>query len=250
MELLINTSIGLVKQVLFNNANTSFQSTIGFCLKQDIENDLCHTSILNHLEIQTAKNMLHEKRRTSYLMGRISAKVALKKHLMMDDCSGFNIENGVFNHPVICGNVRHGYQLSISHTDNIAVSIVFEEKHPIGIDIEAMDNEDIKYINDLLTPREMIFSERVTPLILWTSKEALSKCLKTGLTLPYKWFEINRISKIDEGIYEAYFSEYKQYKAICISGNHYFIAISCHIASQPDMEDLLDLLDYLNKLNN
>lgn len=246
----MNTRIGLAKQVIFKHANVSFRSTIGFCLKQDMENEHCHTAILNAIEIQTAENMLHEKRRSSYLMGRISAKVALKKHLTIDHCAALHIENGVFNQPVICGNIRHGCQLSISHTDDMAVSVVFEEKHPIGIDIEAMNNEDIQYIYELLTPKEIIFSGRVNPLIFWTSKEALSKCLKTGLTLPYKWFEIDNIARMQEGIYEVYFSEYKQYKAICISGDRYLIALSCHAASHPDMDELLVVRDTLNRSDN
>jgi|GEM_PF-1740369 Phosphopantetheinyl transferase len=250
MEFLSNTKIGLVRGLSFKNADISYPTIMGFCCKQDIENKYNRMLMLNTKEIHTAENMLHEKRKSSYLMGRISAKIALKEYLALDNCSGIYIENGIFNQPVISGGIKLNCQLSISHTDNIGVSIVFDERHPLGIDIEDMGNENISYVEALLTPKERILLKEETSLIAWTSKEALSKCLKTGLTLPYNWFEIEHISQLHEGLYEVYFSDYKQFKAICISGGKYVIAISSHVASCINVDELLGLQNSLTTYNN
>lgn len=46
--------------------------------------------------------------------------------------------------------------------------------------------------------------------ILWTAKEALSKVLKTGLTMDMKLFEINQLEERD--IYRGSFTIFTQYQ--------------------------------------
>jgi 4'-phosphopantetheinyl transferase len=197
----------------------------------------------SHFDKEEAINFMHseerkyldklkyDKRIWSFLLGRISSKLALKELVEIPSFSSIQIKSGVFGFPVLhCKKVAN-FQTSITHTDNIAGAIVFPEEHPLSIDIERVEQSKLKAIKSVLTLDEEILlksnslhnSEGLT--MLWSAKESLSKLLKTGMMLDFKFLEIDKIINENQSI-TLYFKNFGQYKAVCTTNPNYAIAIA------------------------
>lgn len=162
----------------------------------------------------------------SYLLGRYAAKMALS--IFMDDIvlTDARISSGIFQQPVLYLTEAGNVQLSISHTTEMGIAVVFPEGHPMGVDVEAVNAEQTETIKGIITPNEkqklpLIDADANKSLtILWTIKEALSKVLKTGLMTPFHLYEIDNIELRGE-IVVCSFINFPQYQSISwISNGH------------------------------
>lgn len=206
----------------------------GICLfRRDelfAQNDLI--SILHPSERHRYDDMQYEKRRKSYLIGRYTAKRALAVLLHEKELSIFNIHSGIFNQPIVSYEGAKNVQVSISHSNDFGAALAFPEVHPMAIDIEKINNSVSDAIQTQLTAREMEYfttspcSQELHSMILWTAKEALSKTLKTGLTIPMSVLEVERVEK-DDATYTSYFRNFGQYKAISIPLELYVCTLIC-----------------------
>ncbi len=153
----------------------------------------------------------YKRRKESYYYGRISGKIAVSSFLNLN-FQDFYIDKGIFTQPVVCCLKHSNCQVSISHTDRASAAIAFDEKHPMGIDIETIDSKNSIMVRDHLTSGESdLCSTDNAPLIFWTAKEALSKVLRTGLTIPLELFEINSFN-LKDTVYLITFKNFSQYK--------------------------------------
>jgi 4'-phosphopantetheinyl transferase len=170
-----------------------------------------------------------EKRIRSYLMGRFVAKQAVAA-LTSDDLANICIRSGIFTQPIVLSS-KENIQVSITHSNNIGGAIAFPESHPMGIDIERIDpdNTDTFERQITKTEKELIsgcsLSYEIALCLLWTSKEAISKVLKTGLMTPFEVFEINRIELQDKFII-SYYKNFAQYKVISFVLDKYLFSIA------------------------
>lgn len=188
--------------------------------------------MLHPSELGRYDEMQYEMRKKSYLLGRVAAKQALGALLKEKDLSRFNIRNGIFNHPVVSCIGTENVQVSISHSNNIGAALAFSESHPMAIDLEKICADVSEVIQTQLTVRE---KEQVIPstcpqelssTILWTVKEALSKTLKAGLTIPMHVLEVECVEK-KGAAYISYFRQFGQYKAISIPSESYVCTLIC-----------------------
>jgi len=129
---------------------------------------------------------------------------------------------GIFQFPVLRHVKSANLQVSISHCDDFGISLVFPEEHPLGIDIEKVEDKIIETLDSQLTETEKTLLRNSTLFtdyghtLLWTVKEGLSKIFRTGLMMDFKTLEINSIS-FQNGIYESHYTHCGQYKAFsCI----------------------------------
>ena len=157
-----------------------------------------------------------EKRKLSYALGRVSTKIALQEVLRVDTDKCW-VEKGVFKQPILyTTDSKLKLQCSLSHSENMGVAIVFPEAHPLAVDIEKIDLSKIDAINSKLvdSEKELCFKYSHYPIhtILWTLKEALSKVIKCGLTVPFDLLEIDNIEKTALGFVSTY-KNFFQYKA-------------------------------------
>jgi 4'-phosphopantetheinyl transferase len=60
---------------------------------------------------------------------------------------------------------------------------------------------------------------------LWTSKEALSKILCTGLTSPIQIYSLAEFNLIRLGTWEGLFQNFGQYRAMASIGSSYALSI-------------------------
>jgi phosphopantetheinyl transferase len=171
-------------------------------------------------------------RRQSYLLGRYATKLALRDLLQESDFRIIEIARGVFDQPIVLSGRKQGWGVTISHTDSLAVALAFPTGHPMGIDVERIDSTRFETILSQLSEREIQWVEAANteskPALataLWTSKEALSKILCTGLTSPIKIYSLAKFDLIRLGTWEGLFQNFGQYKAMASIGSAYALSI-------------------------
>ena len=183
-------------------------------------------SFLHKNELKYLDQCDNEKKRFQYLQSRSLSKELLSKYLEEKDLTKIHIESGVFNQPLITYPSALNPAISISHSDNYSACIITPEIHPMGVDIEKIQNNKKEIIASQLSKSEKLLVkelpniENITYLQLWTAKEAISKVLKTGLMAPFEIYEIEDLN-ISENYTIYTFKNFAQYKAISfeIKGN-------------------------------
>lgn len=223
-------------------ASQCFVAAFGL-IKQELSDLMQNVSLLHPQEIKYAQNLEFDRRKSSYLLGRVAAKKALTVFVGNENIKSYFIDFGIFNFPVIKSFLNHNLQISISHCDNIGFAVVFPEEHPLGIDIEKIDADKIDTIRCQLSFEEinLISINKVSPLIgytmIWTAKEALSKIYKTGLTVNLELFAISSLEKFGS-VYECNFLHSIQYKAISYYSGGYVCSIVLPKNTTPNLKQL------------
>jgi 4'-phosphopantetheinyl transferase EntD len=214
----------------------------GFCILHAAPDQLVPQLHLLHPEERSYYETLKfDKRRESYLLGRISAKKAIGALSSFEDLPSIAIEAGIFQFPVVKYAATHNLQVSITHCDRFGIALSFPEVHPLGVDLERTDKANTAAIQEQLTVHELALTSTVplpgdvTCTMIWTMKEALSKILRTGLTMDLKLLEIQSLEK-DGDLYTSHFRHLIQYKAIsCYAGTH-VCSIVVPGKTSPDLE--------------
>lgn len=189
------------------------------CLIKQDYNTLLQTSVryLHHKEIKILNQLPSLSRKHNYLLGRIAAKQALKE-IWPQNLTEVHIANGIFEQPVfksICANLG----ISISHSKDVGVALLFPEEHPMAIDIEHIDSCSHTALSMHLVPSELEYVNKYIELpmcvLLWTAREALAKVLKTGMMVSLDVLSIDKISICNNIIISTYKNFY-QYKALSV----------------------------------
>ncbi len=160
-----------------------------------------------------------DRRRTSYLIGRLAAKHAVSAYTDKNDLSSIWIDIGVFGFPLVKCKGLQNIQASITHCQSISTALAFPEAHPMGIDLELIRDSNAQTIEGQITAREkkllseLDYPKEVGYTLLWTVKEAFSKVLKTGMTMNFKLLEVKSMQK-NEFVVESTFQNSIQYKAV------------------------------------
>lgn len=161
---------------------------------------LAQSFCLNKLE-QDYRNSLPLSRQTSWLMGRIVAKDALKTiltpyHDEKVHVASITVMPDKIGKP-IAKFKEMNLNVSIAHKDNYAVAIANKDEN-IGIDIEVIKDRDPSFINMVLNNKEIELlpsldkiSEWITRC--WVAKEAYGKYTGFGLKGNPKNYQIEKI---------------------------------------------------------
>ena len=185
-------------------------------LLQDLASHANH--FLHPLEKLTYSELSFERRQHSYLLGRYCAKRALN-NFIHTDLKSIYIEAGVFDFPVTHIPIENKWQVSISHCDSLCCTIAFPETHPMGIDIEKVNESNIEFLSSHITEKdrriicELNIADDKAYTLIWTVKEALSKVLRCGLTSPFDIFDIKQVDS-NNTYWFSEFINFPQYKAI------------------------------------
>jgi len=184
------------------------------------------------------------KRKLSFLLGRMAAKTAISELLGRQDLLSIEIGFGVFQFPVVKTDVPQNLQVSISHCNEVAVALAFPEEHPMGIDIESIDQNKTKVIKGLVVAGEaqVIMDTGLLDAAgytaLWTIKEALSKIIRTGLTIESALLEVKTAVRMGD-VYISTFRHFLQYKAISFPCDGYMCSIVLPKGTSPALDDFL-----------
>ncbi|TYP78149.1 4'-phosphopantetheinyl transferase family protein [Paenibacillus methanolicus] len=190
-----------------------------------------------------------DKRKTAYLLGRHAAKLAAGCIAPTIPLDRMLIRPGLFQQPVLIHPELANRQVSISHTDRLAACLAFPEMVPAGIDIEEMLSEErSELVKSYLMPGELELATaaglpfREAATLLWTAKESLSKCLRTGLTTPLSVYEIDRVERAGRWIVGG-FANFPQYRAFSWLFREAAMSIVLPINCEHEPPDLYRLLE-------
>lgn len=201
---------------------------------------------LQEEELDYYTNLQVEKRRRSFLIGRLCAKKAIQLYTDTEDPREIVIRRGVFQQPIVSLSSYSNVQVSITHSNDLGAAIAFSEEHPMGIDIEKMF-EGITSIESILTVKEekliniLNLNANVALYLMWTAKEALSKILKTGFTTPPQVFEIKKVNLHSDHISSEY-TNFSQFRAASFQVGNYMVSIVYPKRTQLNVQALDDLI--------
>ncbi|MEA5460953.1 4'-phosphopantetheinyl transferase superfamily protein [Arcicella sp. LKC2W] len=179
-------------------------------------------SALHTIEYQRYISFTTDVRKVSFLLGRYCAKKAIASLFNIKSLNQIYIDSGIFNQPIIKLPNIPNMRVSISHDGVSAVALAFPEEHPMGIDIESIDEDKCSEISTYFTNHEKTLYQGINhskiqiDTILWTAKESLSKVLKTGLTTGLEIMEVESLEKVNQRYFRGTFTHFSQYQTISI----------------------------------
>jgi phosphopantetheinyl transferase len=213
--------------------NKEFCATV--CLLQLIE-DLKDSDIASVLSIDEQEVFLCFKSleaKISYFLGRYASKLAIRHWDSKID--NIIISNGIFGQPII---ENHNIDISITHTKKMAACIAYDRFYVFGIDIESK-NENLDRTLQLFDCEEVKFLTNYNEsafVMAWTLKEALSKALKCGITVPLPVLSIKNLI-ICKKFFVCEFSNFPQYKGLSFLWHEHFVSIA--YPSIPEIESAI-----------
>ncbi|MDR2765862.1 MAG: 4'-phosphopantetheinyl transferase superfamily protein [Holosporaceae bacterium] len=171
---------------------------------------------LSHVEMEKFRSITSEKSRMRFAAGRIASRIGLKAlgNAIADNVSIINGKNG---RPRVEGSE---YSVSISHSDNSAVSMIFKNGFAFGIDIEYSRPDKIRALGRINRPSELIPSDLASLTAAWSLKESLAKALGYGFTVPFEEFEMCNFVETGD-LFRCDFSKHLDFRglALVMGGN-------------------------------
>jgi 4'-phosphopantetheinyl transferase len=189
------------------------------------------SGLLGPSEAAYFSTLSYARRQKSYLLGRYAAKFALKDLLSEPDLRAIEIVRGAFEQPIVQYHRNGGWGITISHADSLAIALAYPAGHPMGVDVERIDQARQEAIFSYLSPQESGWTEgsadnrQALATALWAAKEALSKVLTTGLMSPVTIYNLSEFSQIDSGMWEGLFENFAQYKVRVWAGSSYALSV-------------------------
>lgn len=190
------------------------------------------TKLLGETETVYFSTLRSARRQASYLLGRYAAKTALSALLSEPNFRTIEIERGVFEQPIVRCDGNGGWDVTISHTDDLAAALAYPGGHPMGIDLERIDPRQHETILSQLSEREIGWlnlrsAEKLQFAgALWAAKESLSKVLRTGLMANIRVYDLAEFNSIDSRVWEGFFENFAQYKARVWAGSKHVLSIA------------------------
>ena len=234
----ISTKVSLIR------ANRQYEAALALT-QGDLNTGKSQLEKLHPQELAIYQNYQYNRRKESYLLGRLSAKQAIQELLDINNSSSIWIDTGVFQFPIVKGEQLQNIQVSISHCDMIGCSIAYREAHPMGIDVEKISADKTKVVLSQLTQAEKLLLTTNANIYGYTAlfsiKEALSKILKTGMMLDFKFLEVQEIKETN-GIVECAFTNFGQYKAFAFLQKKYVFAIALPKRTTMALDPIIELL--------
>ena len=203
-------------------------------IQGDLDKLVKNIESLHPMELTQFHKYKYDRRKESYLLGRLSVKQAVKQAEMHLNQAihpkKIWLDSGVFRFPILRCLKAANLNVSLSHCDNIGISIAFPDVHPMGIDLERVEEsrKDILLDYTSVEEKKILTNINIDNIIgytmIWSIKEALSKTIKTGLMIDFNLLEINDIKK-ENNIFKSTFHSFNQYKTFSIVNEHYVISI-------------------------
>lgn len=158
-------------------------------------------------------------RKKQFFLGRSVGKKAISLYLNENNLKGVEISSGVFRQPFVRYCSHDNPAVTLSHSADFAVAIAYEPGHIMGVDVEQVDSGRAGIFKENLTRHEKDLAERtgceqnLVSNVMWTIKEALSKAIKCGMTVPLDILEVEQLHLQSDGSFFSTFKHFGQYKA-------------------------------------
>lgn len=166
-------------------------------------------------EIEEYQELKHEKKKKEYLLGRYACKLAAGFYLKEKKLQKIKVVQAVVKHPVIKHLSVDTPEITLSHCYPVVVALAHEAGHVVGIDIEQRKASKTRAFERGMTQAEIKLCQKAEDIsfdlmanVLWTVKEALSKVIKCGLTVPFKLLEVDKMIRKNENEYCVTFKNF------------------------------------------
>jgi 4'-phosphopantetheinyl transferase len=203
----------------------TFESNLGLV-------DEVAAELLGPTEAAYFSTLRFERRQKSYLLGRYAAKLALSQVLSEPNLKAIEVLKGVFDQPIVHCERHERWNVTLSHTESLAVALAYPAGHPMGIDVEQISQSRYETIMSELSSQETSWvknsarGKHGVATALWSAKEALSKAITTGLMTPFQIYELAEFHQLHSGVLEVLFRNFAQYKARVWLGSSYVLSIA------------------------
>ena len=160
------------------------------------------TDWLSAAERGHAGALRYAKRRTDFLLGRWTLKLAVAKVLGWADDPGLLAR--IESRPAPTGAPRlyvdgqpAGHGVSLSDRAGCAVCLVAARAVPVGCDVELVEPRSDAFVSDYLTPAEQSLAgppgpaRDITANLIWSAKESALKVMGTGLRQDTRSVEVD-----------------------------------------------------------
>lgn len=180
-------------------------------------------------EQRTADAFRYPRRQTTYLLGRRAAKAALAVCFSAVAPRDIEIVNGVFGQPRVRA-AGLDVEISLTHSEQIAVAVACPGGHPVGVDLELLDADRAAVAETQLTPEERaqlpasLTPPEFGPVACWAMREALGKVLRCGLTVPAEILAVEGFAARPGGC-TARFRHFGQYRSETWRLGHHVLAL-------------------------
>ena len=179
---------------------------------------------LSEEERAFVSSLKHERRMKEFLAGRLAAMEGARIWMGGSYQEDLKISRGLFGNPFFSSGAFTIPEVSISHSGALATALVFPGGHQLAADLEWLRQnrpgrlEAIeKNLNDRETKlaSECLWGRTAGLYLYWTQKEALSKAIRCGLTIPFSLVEIEKSEAAGHSIV-SWFKNFTQYKAVSV----------------------------------
>ncbi|MFI8494448.1 4'-phosphopantetheinyl transferase family protein [Peribacillus butanolivorans] len=203
----------------FMNRSNIYKSFIKFyestSVNLEYADEIFNEQEWKYLNLQKGIKRIIEAKKSLYC-----GKIAIMEFLDigLSEIKNISLLKGVFGQPVIVNNLLPSINLgiSITHTDKTFGILIFDQLHPMGIDIETKTKTDSEFLETYLTECEKKLIKEsngvLSKEIFFSAKESLSKILKTGLTSPLQIYEISKFDIKNNSI-SLFYENFTQYKS-------------------------------------
>lgn len=179
-------------------------------------------SFLSQSELALAASFRFLRRKNTFLLGRLAAKLALSPLLAETDRTRIELTNGVFGQPLVSHPQQHGAEISLSHSERRAVALAFPREQFLAVDLETVDRDQAETVRKELKflpgERRWIESAAVEEpaayVMLWTVREALGKLLRCGLSCPMEVLGADQIKPMADGGWESAYENFRRYRCL------------------------------------
>lgn len=196
--------------------NAALAFTVG---RWSIPTDVEAAEILEASESEYFRQVKSNVRRKQFFLGRSVGKTAIALYLNDSNLKGVEISSGVFRQPFVRHSSHDNPGVTLSHSADFAVAIAYEPGHIMGVDVEQVDSGRANLFKDNLSAHEKDIAVRtgceeyLVSNVVWTMKEALSKAIKCGMTVPLDILQIEQLHLQSDGSFLSRFKHFAQYKA-------------------------------------
>jgi len=147
---------------------------------------------LSEEEREQAAGFRFAAKREGFLLGRLAAKRALGALLEEPDLRRIGMRSGVYGQPLVRHPRAESIEVSVSHSQGLAVALAFPAEYPLGIDLETIATVSAEVVLGELeaSPPELTWlatggvDAATACCVLWSAREALGKALRIGLNSP------------------------------------------------------------------
>lgn len=180
---------------------------VAFCRTEQVADIFLNASTQQMFESDELVAMggyAHHLRRLQFLAGRLAAKNVVRQRLHLARNQSVRISNSgstVFNKTisktkpfVLIDGHKVELDLSISHCDDVTCAVAGDCR--VGVDVEKIRARSSYFYQDVLASDELAFFNNLKQdqdffgTLFWTAKEAMSKFLGLGLSVPFSAFQI------------------------------------------------------------